>query len=241
MYYQSLIYIFKLINKDFKEVIVLSDPFTDIDSEVTIEKFKKIFYKYKVPLIVVVSTLTILIIGIFIYTKSATKKELKVSNYYIEILSIIDSDKEKALIELEKLVKLDKKNYKVLSNLLIFKIKAEEKKLDQAIEVLKNIENSIDSNNQINKIITYYYSQIFLDKKDKNKFENKTNALLSFGGMWAMLAHELRGHYFYSTNEYEAALKNFSKIINNQQATTSIKNRAREMINNINLYYEKNS
>ena len=59
--------------------------------------------------------------------------------------------------------------------------------------------------------------------------------------MWAMLAYELRGHYFYSTNEYESAFKNFSQIINNQQATTSIKNRAREMINNINLYYEKNS
>ena len=59
--------------------------------------------------------------------------------------------------------------------------------------------------------------------------------------MWAMLAYELRGHYFYSTKEYELAFKNFSKIINNQQATNSIKNRAREMINNINLYYEKNS
>ena len=219
----------------------MSDPFTDIDSEVTKEKFKKFFYKYKTPLIVVVSTLTILITGITLYTNSLTKKELKISNYYIEILSIIDSDKEKALIELGKLEKLDKKNYKVLSNLLIFKIKAEEKKLDEAIEVLKNIENNISSNNQINKITTYYYSQIFLDKKDKNKFENKTNTLLSYGGMWAMLAYELRGHYFYSTKEYELAFKNFSKIINNQQATTSIKNRAREMINNINLYYEKNS
>lgn len=219
----------------------MSDPFTDIDSEVTKEKFKKFFYRYKVPLIVVVSTLTILIIGIILYTNSLTKKELKVSNYYIEILSIIDTDKEKALIELEKLEKLDKKNYKVLSNLLIFKIKAEEKKLDEAIDVLKNIENNISSNNQINKIITYYYSQIFLDKKDKNKFQNKTNTLLSYGGMWAMLAYELRGHYFFSTKEYEPALKNFSKIINNQQATTSIKNRAKEMINNINLYYEKNS
>ena len=219
----------------------MSDPFTDIDSEVTKEKFKNFFYRYKTPLILVVSTLTILITGITLYTNSLKKKELKISNYYIEILSIIDSDKEKALIELEKLEKLDKKNYKVLSNLLIFKIKAEEKKLDEAIEVLKNIENNISSNNQINKITTYYYSQIFLDKKDKNKFENKTNTLLSYGGMWAMLAYELRGHYFFSTKEYEPALKNFSKIINNQQATTSIKNRAKEMINNINLYYEKNS
>jgi hypothetical protein len=219
----------------------LSDPFTDIDSEVTKEKFKKFFYKYKIPLIVVVSTLTILITGITLYTNSLTKKELKISNYYIEILSIIDSDKEKALIELGKLEKLDKKNYKVLSNLLIFKIKAEEKKLDEAIEVLQNIENNISSKNQIYKVTTYYYSQIFLDKKDKNKFQNKTNTLLSYGGMWAMLAYELRGHYFFSTKEYEPALKNFSKIINNQQATTAIKNRAKEMINNINLYYEKNS
>ena len=219
----------------------MSDPFTDIDNEVIIEKFKKFFYKFKVPIFIIISTLIILIISIIFYTKSAKKKELRISNYYIEILSIIDTEKEKALIELEKLAKFDNRSYQALSNLLIFKIKVEEKKLDEGIEILKTIENSINSKNQINKIITYYYSQIFLDKKDKSSFENKTNTLLSYGGMWAMLAYELRGHYFYSTNEYELAFKNFSKIINNQQATTSIKNRAREMINNINLYYEKNS
>ena len=219
----------------------MSDPFTDIDNEVILEKFKKFFYKFKLPIIIILGTLAILIISIIFYTKNSTKKKLEISNYYIEILSIIDTEKEKALIELEKLAKFDNRSYQALSNLLIFKIKVEEKKLDEGIEILKTIENSINSKNQINKIITYYYSQIFLDKKDKSSFENKTNTLLSYGGMWAMLAYELRGHYFYSTNEYELAFKNFSKIINNQQATTSIKNRAREMINNINLYYEKNS
>ena len=127
MYYQNLIYIFKLI-KIFKEVTVLSDPFTDIDNEVIIEKFKKFFYKFKVPIFIIISTLIILIISIIFYTKSAKKKELRISNYYIEILSIIDTEKEKALLELEKLAKLDNKSYKTLSNLLIFKIKAEEKK-----------------------------------------------------------------------------------------------------------------
>ena len=51
-----------------------------------------------------------------------------------------------------------------------------------------------------------------------------------------MLAYELRGHYFYSTKEYELAFKNFSKIINNKQPTTAIKNRPKELINYINLY-----
>ena len=42
---------------------------------IPIEKLKKFFYKYKVPLIVVVSTLIIFLIGIILYTKSVTKKE----------------------------------------------------------------------------------------------------------------------------------------------------------------------
>ena len=219
----------------------MSDPFSDIDNEVTIERFKKFFYKFKIPIILVIGFLTFLIIGLSFYSKSKTKKELRISNYYIEILSIIDTDKKKAIAELEKLSKLDKKNYKNLSNLLIFKIKLEEKKLDEAINILNSIDKSINSSNQMNKIITYYYSQIFLDKKEKKNFDNKINSLLSYGGMWAMLAYELRGHYFYSNNEYEESFKNFNKIINNQQATSSIKNRAKEMINNIDLYYEKNN
>ena len=219
----------------------MSDPFSDIDNEVTIERFKRFFYKFKLPIILGIGTLIILILSSTYYSKSKTKKELEISNYYIEILSIIETDKKKALVELEKLAKLDKKSYKNLSNLLIFKIKVEEKKLEDAINILKDIEDSIGSNSHIHKIITYYYSQIFLDKKEKKKFENKINNLLSYGGMWAMLAYELRGHYFYADNEYESAFKNFNKVINNQQATTSIKNRAREMINNINLYYEKSN
>ncbi len=219
----------------------MSDPFSDIDNEVTIERFKRFFYKFKLPIILGIGTLIILILSSTYYSKSKTKKELEISNYYIEILSIIETDKKKALVELEKLAKLDKKSYKNLSNLLIFKIKVEEKKLEDAINILKDIEDSIGSNSHIHKIITYYYSQIFLDKKEKKKFESKINNLLSYGGMWAMLAYELRGHYFYADNEYESAFKNFNKVINNQQATTSIKNRAREMINNINLYYEKSN
>ena len=46
---------------------------------------------------------------------------------------------------------------------------------------------------------------------------------------------------FFRNKDYENALKNFSKIIQNQQSTVSIRNRAQEMIDNINLYYDKNN
>ena len=46
---------------------------------------------------------------------------------------------------------------------------------------------------------------------------------------------------YFQIKDYNTALKNFNKIINNQQASQSIRNRAIEMINNVNLYYENNS
>ena len=80
-----------------------------------------------------------------------------------------------------------------------------------------------------------------MELNNKKNFDMYTNQLLSFGGMWALLAHELRGHFQYANKDYENAFKNFSKIIQNQQSTVSIRNRAQEMIDNINLYYDKNN
>ena len=77
-----------------------------------------------------------------------------------------------------------------------------------------------------------------MEQNNKKSFDSLTNELLSFGGMWALLAHELRGHLYFANKDYENSLKNFKKIIQNQQSTQSIRNRAQEMIDNINLYYD---
>ena len=81
----------------------------------------------------------------------------------------------------------------------------------------------------------------FSIKPSSGNFDANINNLLSYGGMWAMLAYELRGHYYFQKKDYSTALKNFNKIINNQQASSSIRSRAIEMINNVNLYYENSS
>ena len=50
-----------------------------------------------------------------------------------------------------------------------------------------------------------------------------------------------RWQKYFSKSDYDNALKNFNKIIKNQQATVAIRNRAIEMIDNINLYYDKDN
>ena len=219
----------------------MSDPFENIDNEVYIEKIKKFFYKYKILITVIITVFILSSLGMIFFNNYKNKEIDKVSNYYIKILSIIESDPERAKSELKKLAKLKNKDYRNLSNLLLFKLQFQNNEFEESLKTLRYIEDNSKSNSYLGKIIKYYYSQVYLEQNNKNDFDIYTNELLSFGGMWALLAHELRGHLQFANKDYENALKNFSKILQNQQSTVSIKNRAQEMIDNINLYYDKNN
>ncbi len=218
----------------------MSDPFTDIDNEVYIDKIKSFLKKFKIIIIGIISSILIIVIGFSIYSNSKSNKEAKLSEYYVEILSIIEKEPKRAKQELKKLEKLDNRAYKNLSNLLIFKLYLQENELDLALETLNKIENNLKSVS-LRRIIDFYSAQVYLEQGNTEKFDSNINDLLSYGGMWAMLAYELRGHYYFQIKDYNTALKNFNKIINNQQASQSIRNRAIEMINNVNLYYENSS
>jgi hypothetical protein len=219
----------------------LSDPFENIDNEIYLEKFKNFFNKYKKIIITLIIIIFLSTIAITTYKSYKKKQTEKISEYYTKILSIVDTDPEKAQVELQKLSKFKNNSYKNLSNLLVFKLQFQNGKFEESLKSLKIIEDNINKNNTLNKLIKYYYSQVFMVQNNKESFNSYTKELLSYGGMWSLLAYELRGHLFYSNKEYQNALKNFNKIINNQQATVSIKNRAQEMIDNINLHYEKSS
>ncbi len=219
----------------------MSDPFENIDNEVYKEKIKKFFYKYKVIIIAIVIVFILSTLGLTIFNNYKSKETDKVSNYYIKILSIIESDPERAKSELKKLAKLKNKDYRNLSNLLLFKLQFQNNEFEESLVTLRYIEENSKGNSYLNKIIKYYYSQVFMEQNNKKNFDIYTNQLLAFGGMWALLAHELRGHFQFANKDYENSLKNFSKIIQNQQSTVSIRNRAQEMIDNINLYYDKNN
>ena len=219
----------------------MSDPFENIDNEVYLEKIKNFFYKYKIIIIIVITVFILSALGLTIFNNYKNKEIDKVSNYYIKILSIIESDPDRAEIELKKLAKLKNKDYKNLSNLLLFKLQFQNKELEESLITLRLIETNSKSNSYLNKIAKYYYSQVFMEQNNRKNFDIYTNELLSYGGMWALLAHELRGHFQFANKDYVNAMKNFNKIIQNQQSTVSIRNRAQEMVDNINLYYDKNN
>ena len=97
----------------------MSDPFENIDNEVYLEKIKKLFYKYKIIIMVIITLFILSALGLTVFNNYKNKEIDKVSNYYIKILSIIESDPQRAKAELKKLAKLKNKDYRNLSNFLL--------------------------------------------------------------------------------------------------------------------------
>ena len=145
----------------------MSDPFENIDNEVFLEKLKNFFYKFKIIIISVITLFISAAIGLTVFNNYKNKEIEKLSNYYIQILSIIDSDPKRAESELKKLAKLNNKEYRNLSNLLLFKLQFQNNEFEKSLKSLKLIEGSIKVDSKLDKIIKYYYSQVFMEQNKK--------------------------------------------------------------------------
>ena len=219
----------------------MSDPFSDIDNEVKIEKFRNLFQKYKKTAIIL--TFLILVIATVIFYVDYNKKEknIRLSGYLIEIISIINIEDERAISELIKLSKLGHDGHEILSNLLLSKIYLKRQDFDQAVSHLSKIEINSKKLAPLKKLKDYFISVAHLGSNNQQEFQKSINQLLSYGGYWSLLGHELRGHFLFEKGQFVESRKDFKKIMNEQLSTQSLRARAQEMLNNISLNYEGNS
>ena len=219
----------------------MSDPFSDIDQEVTLEKIKTLFYKYKKIILITSSVLIIIIATLYYINHNKENKDIRLSGYLIEIISIINNDEDRAIKELEKLTKLGHFGHEVLSNLLLSKIYLKRQDFSGAINHLSKIQLKDKELATLGKLKHYFISVAYMGMNNKNEFQKNINLLLSYGDYWSLLGHELRGHFLFAEGNMEAASKDFNKILNEQLSTPSLRKRAQEMLNNIKLNDEGNS
>lgn len=219
----------------------MSDPFHEINDELLLDKAKALFKRYRAYIAITLIFIIVfpLAIGTIKYNKD--KKEEKISGYYIEILNLIAEDESKALLELDKLSKLKHSGVNALGQIISLKINLKNKDFSKVEFNIENLEENYEKTPNLQKLIDYYIAQSYLEMNNKSKLEKKVNNLLKHGGVWALLGLEVRGHYYYQIGDYDNALKNFNKIVNEQVSTNSIRSRATEMINNIYLFYENQS
>ena len=85
-----------------EEIIISHDPFKNGEY---FEDWIR-HYKHKILIIAIITVFILSASGMTIFNNYKSKEADKVSNYYIKILSIIESDPERAKSELKKLAKL---------------------------------------------------------------------------------------------------------------------------------------
>ena len=216
----------------------MSDPFADINKEVALEKFKRFFFKYKKSIFIFSIILVVLTSFTLFLIDKKKKKDIRLAGYFIEIISIINSDEDKAIKELKKLVKLDHEGHQILSNLLLSKIYLNKQDYSGALKYLKDIEIRDNKLETLNKLKSYFISVSYLGLSDKQNFQKSINLLLSYGDYWSLLGHELRGHFLFNEGNYKEASKDFTKILNEELSTQNQRQRSQEMLSNIKLVDE---
>lgn len=216
----------------------MSDPFADINQEVALEKFKRFFFKYKKSIFIFSIILVVLTSFTLFLIDKKKKKDIRLAGYFIEIISIINSDEDKAIKELKKLVKLDHEGHQILSNLLLSKIYLNKQDYSGALKYLKDIEIKDNKLETLNKLKSYFISVSYLGLSDKQNFQKSINLLLSYGDYWSLLGHELRGYFLFNEGNYKEASKDFTKILNEELSTQNQRQRSQEMLSNIKLVDE---
>ena len=218
----------------------MSDPFAEIDNEVYVEKIKSFIKKYKFLIAGILFIIIVLPSSIFFFKKNKEETNIKTSGYFIEILSLLQKNEEKAIVELEKLSKLEHEGFNFLSELIQAKINLKNKNFQEGIAILDKINVNINSKSDdiVKKLIAFYSAQAALELNDKSLLNDKIGDLLSYGESWALLGHEIRGHFYFKNKDYLNAEKDFYKILNEQQSSNSIRLRAQEMLQNIKMYNE---
>ena len=216
----------------------MSDPFADINQEVALEKFKRFFFKYKKSIFIFSIILVVLTSFTLFLIDKKKNKDIRLAGYLIEIISIINSDEDKAIKELKKLVKLDHEGHQILSNLLLSKIYLNKQDYSGALKYLKDIEIRDNKLETLNKLKNYFISVSYLGLSDKQNFQKSINLLLSYGDYWSLLGHELRGYFLFNEGNYKEASKDFTKILNEELSTQNQRQRSQEMLSNIKLVDE---
>ena len=218
----------------------MSNPFSDIDNEVTLDKFKNLYHKYKKPVLISLVFILLIVVTLFYVNHNRKAKDIRLSGYLIEILSIINTEEERAIKELEKLSKLGHAGHEVLSNLLLSKIYLKKQDFQGAVKHLLKIEIKSNKLKSLKKLQNYFMAVAYLGLNNQQEFQKSINVLLSNSGYWSLLGHELRGHFLFRQGNLVEARKDFNKIINEQLSTQTLRARSQEMLKNIDLNDKNN-
>ena len=77
------------------------------------------------------------------------------------------------------------------------KIYLKKQDFQAAINHLSKIEIKSKKLEPLKKLNNYFISVAYIGLNNQKEFKKSINELLSYGGYWSLLGHELRGHFLF--------------------------------------------
>ena len=176
-------------------------------------KFKRLYEKYKILVITLLTTLIILIISLFLYLEFKEKKRISITNNYIKAKIYLDNkEKQEATTILKELVFNNDSTYSTLSFFLIINenLITDEKQLSNLFDhILEN--NKFD--NEIKNLIIFKRLLFKSDFAEEHELLEAAKPILNTETAWKPHALLLIGDYFISKKENLKAKEFYKEIM----------------------------
>lgn len=176
-------------------------------------KFKRLYEKYKILVITLLTTLIILIISLFLYLEFKEKKRILIINNYIKAKIYLDNkEKQEATTILKELVFNNDSTYSTLSFFLIINenLITDEKQLSNLFDhILEN--NKFD--NEIKNLIIFKRLLFKSDFAEEHELLEAAKPILNTETAWKPHALLLIGDYFISKKENLKAKEFYKEIM----------------------------
>ena len=208
----------------------------EVDEEVRQDNYKRAWNRYKKYFFISITVLLILVTSINFFKYNKEKKIEEQSELFFQAIQYIDQDDYQNAKKILKNINLSQTTgYSDLSFLYLIEL-VNKKKISLDLNDLKVKKNSL------------FYGLIKLQKFNNeinSNIENINNIneiinLSKPSSNWKYLAHELLSSYYLKKNDSERALQSLNAIINSEDSSKYIRERARTIFEMIKKTNEKN-
>ena len=209
----------------------MDEDISIINANTRNEKIKNFFIKNKKKLILAIITITVFLVGYFSLGEYKNKQKINISDDFNSIIiDYSESNKEKTVQDLIKLINKKDSSYSPLSLYFIIdnKLIDEKNKINELFDV---IIDEISLDDEIRNLNIYKKALYNADDSTEADLLNILNPIIRSESIWKSHALYLMAEYFYSKNEMQKSREFFTQIINLNEANQEIKLESRKRLN----------
>jgi predicted negative regulator of RcsB-dependent stress response len=209
----------------------MDEEITIIDTNARNERIKNFFINNKKKLIIIVSIISVIIIGYLSFENSKEKNKIKLANQYN--LALIDLNPENKQKTIDEMINVVKSNDATYSPLALYHL-LDNNLLENNDEINILFNELIEKTNldiEIKNLIIYKKALFNSEFVSENELLKILNPVINSESIWKSHALYLLAEFFYSKEEKQKAKEFFNQIITLPNANSAIKTESQKRLN----------